>query len=281
MTYYSTTFTILPCTTTAQDILSAVLGEIGYESFVPTIDGLEAYIQEKFYSEESVIQVVNEFIMPDVQISFVSEKIRNEDWNESWEQNGFEPIIIDKLCCIHSTRHESLPQLPYDIIINPKMAFGSGSHETTCQLTRILLNEDFTGKSVLDMGCGTCVLGIAMAKKGAKEVVAIDIDENSVENARQNCKLNGVENIEIIHGDAYSIKENMKFDCIVANIHKNIIIADMSQYISHLKTGGKLIVSGFYEEDESDISKAALSKGLSLLHRQSQNKWSVMCFIAK
>ena len=192
------------------------------------------------------------------------------------EQNGFKPIIIDDLCVIHSTMHKDLPKLKYDITINPKMSFGSGSHETTRQLTRIILSRDFNGKNVLDMGCGTFILGIAASIKGASHITGIDIDEFSTQNAEENCNLNSIENYTIIHGDASSINTSQKYDYIFANIHKNIIINDLEKYVSALAENGHILLSGFYTEDADDISKYAETLGLTVVNSFSENNWTVL-----
>lgn len=278
MKYLSTTFTISPCTATAQDLLAAILGDAGYDSFVYTDSGMEAYIQLNSYDESTVKGTIKDFILPDTHIDFHSSEVETEDWNSAWEQEGFSPIIIDGLCCIHSERHKDLPDLPYDIVINPRMAFGTGSHETTRTLVEILLNEDFRGKSVLDMGCGTCVLGIAMAKRGAAFVTAIDIDDMSVENAKANCSLNGISNVNVVLGDAGSIGASDTFDCIVANIHKNIIMADMPVYASHIAQGGTLLISGFYEADKPELIDSASRHGLRYTQDWTNNGWAVVKF---
>ena len=203
--------------------------------------------------------------------------MENKDWNEEWETNSFEPIVIPELCCIHDTRHEADSTVPYDIIINPRMAFGSGTHETTSQLVELLLRSDFHGQNVLDMGCGTCILGICMSLRGAERVVAIDIDEQSVDNSLLNCGLNHLNNIYVVHGDASAIRET--FDTIIANIHRNIIINDLPTYVAHLRQEGTLIVSGFFTEDIPAIQAAAEAQGLKLVHQQERNEWAVASFL--
>ena len=159
------------------------------------------------------------------------------------------------------------------------MAFGSGTHETTSQLVELLLRSDFHGQNVLDMGCGTCILGICMSLRGAERVVAIDIDEQSVDNSLLNCGLNQLHNISVLHGDASAI--HGEFDTIVANIHRNIIINDLPTYVAHLRAGGTLIVSGFFTEDIPAIQSAAESQGLTLTHQQARNNWAVAVFKMK
>ena len=279
MRYIELDFTIAPYTEEASDVLSAMLADVGFDTFQSTDYGVKAYVPKSEYLESSVVDVIGNFFMEDVSISYSVAKIEDKNWNEEWERNGFEPIVVDGLCTIHSTEHTGLPRLKYDITINPCMAFGSGTHDTTYQLTSLLLQEELAGKCVLDMGCGTCVLAIAMCLKGAEHAIAIDIDKSSVENSRLNCSLNEMENIEVLHGDA-TLLESYEgyFDLIVANIHRNIIINDMYDYVRSLTPTGKLWVSGFYSEDVPTVKDVAENLGLKLTRQQSQNDWAVLCF---
>lgn len=279
MRYIELDFTITPYTEDASDVLSAMLADVGFDTFQSTDNGVKAYVPESDYLESSVVDVIGNFFMEDVSITYTISEIEDKNWNEEWERNGFEPIVVDGLCTIHSTDHTGLPRLKYDITINPCMAFGSGTHDTTYQLTSLLLQEELAGKCVLDMGCGTCVLAIAMCLKGAEHAIAIDIDKSSVENSRLNCSLNEMENIEVLHGDA-TLLESYEgyFDLIVANIHRNIIINDMPDYVRSLTSTGKLWVSGFYSEDVSTVKDVAENLGLKLTRQQSQNDWAVLCF---
>ena len=279
MEYSVTHFTLSPMSDMAADILSALLAEQGYDSFEQTETGVDAYIPTELLAQTDVDSLLADFPLPDVKYSFRTEAMENKDWNEEWETNSFEPIVIPELCCIHDTRHEADSTVPYDIIINPRMAFGSGTHETTIQLVELLLRSDFHGQNVLDMGCGTCILGICMSLRGAERVVAIDIDEQSVDNSLLNCGLNHLNNIYVVHGDASAIQET--FDTIVANIHRNIIINDLPTHVAHLRKGGTLIVSGFFTEDIPAIQAAAEAQGLKLVHQQERNNWTVASFRVK
>ena len=276
MDYSVTHFTLSPMSDMAADILSALLAEQGYDSFEQTETGVDAYIPTELLAQTDVDSLLADFPLPDVKYSFRTEAMENKDWNEEWETNSFEPIVIPELCCIHDTRHEADSTVPYDIIINPRMAFGSGTHETTSQLVELLLRSDFHGQNVLDMGCGTCILGICMSLREAERVVAIDIDEQSVDNSLLNCGLNHLNNIYVVHGDASAIQET--FDTIIANIHRNIIINDLPTYVAHLRQGGTLIVSGFFTEDIPAIQAAAEAQGLTLVHQQERNNWTVTVF---
>ena len=279
MDYSVTHFTLSPMSDMAADILSALLAEQGYDSFEQTETGVDAYIPTELLAQTDVDSLLADFPLHDVNYSFRTEAMENKDWNEEWETNSFEPIVIPELCCIHDTRHEADSTVPYDIIINPRMAFGSGTHETTSQLVELLLRSDFHGQNVLDMGCGTCILGICMSLRGAERVVAIDIDEQSVDNSLLNCGLNHLNNIYVVHGDASAIQET--FDTIIANIHRNIIINDLPTYVAHLRQGGTLIVSGFFTGDIPAIQAAAEAQGLILVHQQEKNNWAVASFRVK
>ena len=279
MNYSVSHFSLTPMSDTAADLLTALLAEQGYDAFEQTEDGVDAYSPTDVLPQTDVDALVAAFPLPDVSITFHTEPMENKDWNEEWETNSFEPILIPDLCCIHDTRHSAPANIPYDIVINPRMAFGSGTHETTSQLVELLLRTDFKNKTVLDMGCGTCILGICMSLRGAERVVAIDIDEQSVDNSLLNCGLNHLHNISVVHGDASAI--DGEFDTIVANIHRNIIINDMPTYVSHLRKGGTLIVSGFFTEDLPAIQTAAEAQGLTLVHQQERNNWTVAFFSEK
>lgn len=281
MEYYKVTFEIMPDTPTNREVLSYIMGDAGFESFVDADNCLEGYIQKTIYNKEQIENAIEGFPLCDVKINYYVADAENKDWNYEWEKNGFKPIVIDDLCVIHSTMHKDIPKLKYDITINPKMSFGSGSHETTRQLTKIILNRDFSGKNVLDMGCGTFILGIASALKGASHITGIDIDEFSTQNAEENCELNNISNYTVVHGDASAIDKTQKYDYIFANIHKNIIINDLEKYISALADNGHILLSGFYTEDADDICKYAEKLGLTNANSFSENNWAVLEFIKK
>lgn len=281
MEYYKVTFEILPDTPTNREILSFIMGEAGFESFVDSDTCIEGYIQKNLYDKELIENSIEGFPICDVRIDFSATDAENKDWNYEWEQKGFKPIIIDDLCVIHSTMHKNLPKLKYDITINPKMSFGSGSHETTRQLTSIILNRNFSNKNVLDMGCGTFILGIASAIKGASHITGIDIDEFCTQNAEENCKLNNISNYTIIHGDASAINTSQKYNYIFANIHKNTIISDLDKYVSVLAENGHILLSGFYTEDADSIIKYAETLGLKVSSSFSENNWAVLELVRK
>lgn len=260
MVYLYADITITPFSETTADVLSALLGEVGYDSFEETEYGVKAYIQKELFSEENLKDVLDNFFIPDVSFSYKINELENKDWNEQWEQEHFDPVL----------------EREFGIKLNPRMAFGSGAHETTYQITSLILSMDFSSQRVLDMGTGTGVLGIAMAMRNAREVVAIDVDEFSVDNAKENFALNNINNVEVILGDAAAISG--EFDTIIANIHKNILKADMHTYAQHLSPEGVLIISGFFHEDIPEMTEAAQLNNLILTNSYEKNDWAVLRF---
>lgn len=258
MQYLFADITIIPYSETASDVLSAMLGEIGYDTFEQTDNGVKAYIRQDDFNEESLTEVLCNFFIPDTQFEYSIQELENKDWNEEWEKNAFDPVL----------------EREFGIKLNPRMAFGSGSHETTHQIVEQLFEMSFNDQRVLDMGTGTGVLGIAMGKKGAKEIVAIDIDEFSIENAKENFSLNNINNVEVLLGDASAIDGS--FDTIVANIHKNILKSDIPTYIKHLSNNGTLIISGFYSDDVEEMEKCAEDNNLHVSQVFERNNWVVM-----
>lgn len=259
----------------AVDILIAELAEVGFESFVEEADGLSAYIQKPDWHEGILddIQILN---TDTLDISFALEDIEQTNWNETWEKN-FSPIVVDDLCAVRAPFHEKF-DTKFDIIIEPKMSFGTGHHETTHMMIQHILKNDFQDRTVLDMGCGTAVLAILAEFKGAKAVDAIDIDpwcyENSVENvARNNCK-----NISVYEGDA-SLLNNKHYDIILANINRNILLQDIKTYAKCLNKNGLLILSGFYNDDIPKIQAECESHLLKFQEKLERNQWVALKFL--
>ena len=259
-----------------RDVLAEQLAQIGYDSFVED-DGdiLNAYIQTALYDNQQLQHVLREF--PFEGVTYIkTELCEDKDWNEEWEKNYLQPIIINDRCIIHTSFQQPNKDYPYDIIINPKMAFGTGHHQTTSLILQYLLEADLEGKSMLDMGCGTGVLAILARKRGANPVTAIDIDNWCTDNTRENCDINNIDDIEILTGDA-ALTEGRHFDMIVANINRNILLMDMPRYAASLNSNGTLIISGFYTEDVTILEEKACQMGLRLnLVRENQN-WAMMC----
>ena len=281
MKYFEVTFTAQPCNEIITDVISALAGEIGFESFVPTESGVEAYVQQSLFDEAKLKEMVENFPLPDTQISYVITEPEDKNWNEEWEKNFFQPIVIEDRCVIHSTFHKDYPKAEYDIVINPQMAFGTGHHETTSSILGELLDADLKGKSVLDMGCGTSILAILASMRGANPVTAIDIDDWCVNNSRDNIALNGITNITAELGDASLLKGRKPFDIIIANINRNILLNDMPAYAACMHSGSELYMSGFYVEDIPVIRKKAESLGMEFVHNREKHNWTAVKFIMK
>ena len=281
MKYFEVTFTTQPCNETINDIVSALAGEIGFESFVEWEEGVQAYIQQSLFDKEALAQMVANFPLPDTQITYTIQEAEDKDWNEEWEKNFFQPIVIGDRCCIHSTFHQDTPKTEYEILINPQMAFGTGHHETTSSIICELLDADLKDKTVLDMGCGTSILAILASMRGAKALTAIDIDDWCVNNSRDNIELNGINNITVELGDANLLKGREPFDVIIANINRNILLADMAQYAACMHKGSELYMSGFYVQDIPAIQEKAESLGMTFVHHREKNNWAAVKFIMK
>lgn len=277
--YTRVRFTVTPNEEYATDVLAALLAETGFESFVPEEDGISAYVPQAMYDASSIESVISSFPLEGFTIKHESELIEGEDWNAEWEKNYFQPIVLGDQCVIHSTFHKDIPEARYDILIDPKMAFGTGYHQTTCHMLRAILASDMTGKSVLDMGCGTALLAILARKHGATNVVAIDIDEFAYENAKENIMLNDTSDIEVRLGGADAIKESDSFDFVIANINRNILLADIQNYVRAMHPGSQLFISGFYTDDMQVLRTEAEHNGLKYLDYAEENNWAMMRFI--
>jgi len=279
MDYNKIIININPIEEWLRDVLTAQLGEIGFESFVETEEGVEAFIPTTHYNEEELFDVIKSF-EEDFTFEVHRELIKSQNWNEVWEKNYFKPLVVNNECVIRAPFHTEFPTAKYEIIIEPNMAFGTGNHETTSMMVETILENDMENKSVLDMGCGTGILGILAAMKGAKKVTAIDIDEWSFNGANENAALNNIKNITVKQGDA-GLLGNEKFDIVFANIHKNVLMNDMPAYCEVLKTGGLLMMSGFYTEDIQDIKSKAESLGLNDNGFKTKNNWVAYGFKKK
>jgi len=274
MNYIEVRFFIEPYEEYISDLLAAELGEIGFNSFVPTEESLDAYILENAFDEAKVKSLLADFSF-EVSIDYKVTQIESKNWNEEWEKHYFEPIVIGNDCVIHSSFHKDVPKAKYDIVIDPKMAFGTGHHETTSLVIGQLLEMDLEGKTVLDMGCGTAVLAILAAMRGARDLLAIDIDTWCTDNSLENIAINKVSKIEVKLGGA-ELLQGLHFDIILANINRNILLADMEQYAACLSTGGELYMSGFYVEDIPLIEAEANRNGLKLIDYKEKHKWAVV-----
>lgn len=278
MKYFEVHFTVRPDTDVVRDVLSAVLAEIGFESFVATDGGLDAYVQQRFFDAAALDAALADFPMETEVISYEVVEAEDKDWNKEWENNFFTPIVIDGRCVIHSTFHHDVPAAAYDIIINPQMAFGTGHHATTAMMVEEILDLQLSGRSVLDMGCGTSVLAILASKRGADKLLAVDIDSWCVDNSRDNIRLNDVCNIEVAEGDAASLAGKGPFDVVLANINRNILLEDIPAYVAVMSPGAMLCMSGFYVEDVPFIRRAAEEHGLFYVHCREKDGWAMAAF---
>nr|WP_319267361.1 50S ribosomal protein L11 methyltransferase [uncultured Draconibacterium sp.] len=276
MDYQKITIQITPFQEWLRDVLNAQLAEIGFDSFVETENGFEAFIPANTFSEENLNTVLETF-SGDFSFEVKSEFIADQNWNKEWEKNYFKPLVIGGECMIRAPFHTEYPDAKYEIVIEPNMAFGTGNHETTATIIESILQNDLTGKTILDMGCGTGILSILASMKGAKQITAIDIDKWSYEGTCENAALNKITNIEAKLGDA-SLLGNEKYDLIFANIHKNVLLNDMNAYHSVLNNGGTLIMSGFYTEDINDIVTKAEELGMENAGFVEKNNWVAHSF---
>ncbi len=267
-------FIIEPYEEYISDVLASELGEIGFDSFVPNEIGLDAYISKKSFDESKIKNLLSDFPF-EASIDYKVTQIESKNWNEEWEKHYFEPIVIGNDCVIHSSFHKNVPKANYDIVIDPKMAFGTGHHETTSLVIGQLLLMDLKGKTLLDMGCGTAVLAILAAMRGAKGIVAIDIDTWCTENSIENIAINHIFGIDVRLGGA-ELLDGSHFDIVLANINRNILLADMEQYANCLSVGGELYMSGFYNEDIPLIEAEANRNGLKLIEFNEKNNWVVV-----
>ncbi|WP_308266519.1 50S ribosomal protein L11 methyltransferase [Prevotella sp.] len=271
----------------ARELLSAAACEAGFEAFEDTDNGIAGYVQRPLYDKEALDAAIADYMPEGTQVTYNIEEVPDQDWNQDWEDQGFEPIGVSDHLVIYDAKHTDMSMFAGDdgvmrIFIEARNAFGTGTHQTTRMILRRLLGMDLTGKSVLDCGCGTGILGIVASRLGANRVLGYDIDEWSSENAKHNAALNGVDNLDVLLGDA-SVLDGVKeeFDVVIANINRNILLNDMPAFRSHLKTGGRLILSGFYETDVPMLEQAAQSNGLTIIDVVTDGEWACAMFECK
>ena len=271
----------------ARELLSAAACEAGFEAFEDTDNGIAGYVQRPLYDKEALDAAIADYMPEGTQVTYNIEEVPDQDWNQDWEDQGFEPIGVSDNLVIYDAKHTDMSMFAGDdgvmrIFIEARNAFGTGTHQTTRMILRRLLGMDLTGKSVLDCGCGTGILSIVALRLGANRVLGYDIDEWSSENAKHNAALNGVENLDVLLGDA-SVLDGVKeeFDVVIANINRNILLNDMTAFRSHLKTGGRLILSGFYETDVPMLEQAAQSNGLTIIDVVTDGEWACAMFECK
>lgn len=264
-----------PASDDASDLMAAFLADIGYESFVPDEKGLTAFVPDKDFDSVALKEIIGDFPI-DTEITYSDELVVGRDWNSEWEKNYFQPIVVGDRCVIHSSFHTDVPKAQYDIVIDPKMAFGTGHHATTSQVIEALLSLNLEGKSLIDMGTGTAILAILSSMLGAREVTGIEIDGFAYENALENARLNNCSNIRLINGDASALGDINPADVFVANINRNVITADIDKYAARLVSGGVMVLSGFYLEDIPKVLLAAKPFGLAELRHTDRDRWACL-----
>ena len=294
MKYFEVTFTLSPYSSDACDVLAALAGEAGFETFMETENGLTGYVQQTLFDEPALKEALEDFPFEGVSISYDVQEVEDKDWNEQWEQEGFEPIEVrskmddGRGIVIHDGRHlpENISDQDIAIEIDAKLAFGTGTHETTRMICATLLelftihSSLFTSLKVLDCGTGTGILAISALKLGAKEAIGYDIDEWSVDNARHNAVINRVDDrFQSLLGDVNILKEvDGTFDLVMANINRNILLADMPMMHAKMAPGARLILSGFYTADIPMLTEKAQSLGMTLMAQKDDNDWACLVF---
>ena len=285
MKYYEVNFTIeapAELMQDARDILSALAGEAGFETFEDTDEGVKGYVQQGLFDEALLKALIGDFPLPSCTVAYTVSEAEDKDWNEQWEQQGFEPIVVNDTLVIHDGRHLPSDIKPQTSIeIDAHLAFGTGTHETTRMMVGQLMSLDLTDKRVLDCGTGTGILGIAALKLGAREAVGYDIDEWSADNARHNAVINMVDGqFTSLLGDASILKEvSGQFDVVLANINRNILLGDMEAFVGKMAPHSTLLLSGFYEQDIPMLEEKAASLGLKKQTQQHDGDWACLMFM--
>lgn len=267
------------CLEEFRDILMAELSELGYDTFMETGEGFIAYIPEDDFNETE-LEILFDRYREQATISYERRNVKEKNWNEEWEKN-YDPVIVDDRCLIRASFHKPDRSYPFEIVINPRMSFGTGHHETTWLMAWNLLEIEQQGKNVLDIGCGTGILAILASKRGAKSVVAIDNNEWAYSNALDNISLNEASNIALKHGSIYETGISSTFDLILANINRNVLLDEVPDYIEYLTPNGSIVISGFYEEDEQDMLNLLIPLGFDLRLKKNKNRWSAMHFVKR
>lgn len=259
------------------EILTAELAEIGFESFVETDEGLQAYIQEELF-DENVLNILITKYKDTAEISASWKSLERKNWNEEWEKS-YEPIEVGDRVRVRAVFHEPDPRFQYDLLIQPKMSFGTGHHETTWLVMNEQLHLPHERLSIMDVGCGTGILAILASKLGATSLLGFDIDEWAVENTRENFAMNNLpETAEVFLGTINEVPFARHFGGILANINRNILLAEIPKYVAHLEKGGWLVTSGFYETDQADIERCAEENGLKKIRSNTRNQWATVVF---
>ena len=284
MKYYEVNFTISApegLFADVRDVLTALAGEAGFESFEETADGLVGYIQQDLFRQETLDELLQAMPFEGVHITYEMQEAADEDWNAQWEEEGFEPIVVDERCVVHDGRHlNGVDTAAFDISveIDAKLAFGTGTHQTTRMMISALLDQQPQRQRVLDCGCGTGILGIVALKAGASHCASYDIDEWSTDNTRHNAIINGVDaNMEIHLGDASVLNEiDGTFDLVMANINRNILLNDMAAFKQKMNRNARLLLSGFYQQDIGMLQTKAADLGLAVCSQKVDGDWACL-----
>ena len=264
-----------PTSDIQHDMLTTMLGELGFDSFMDDDLGLKAYCVADQRDDLAVEELLQMDAFQGIHLLSV-EEMPDKDWNEVWEAS-YQPVVVNERCRVRAPFHEADPSFEFDLVIEPKMSFGTANHETTAQIITLMLETDFKDKEVLDMGSGTAVLAILAKKLGAAKTVAIDNDEWAYNNAFTNVALNGIDDIKIVLGDAHAIGDD-RFDIVLANINRNILLRDMIHYVEAMRPKARIFFSGFYEEDLPSIKAEAERLGLRYVRHLAKNRWVAAVF---
>jgi ribosomal protein L11 methyltransferase len=262
----------IKCTSDFTDILIAELAEIGFDTFQESESGFEAYVENSAY-DVSALNAIKEQYSELTSLEFSFDKIEKRNWNADWEKS-YEPIIVDDRCLIKAEFHKLEKKYSYEITITPKMSFGTGHHQTTYLMIKAQMAVDHNGKRVMDAGCGTAILSIMACKLGAKEVEAFDIDEWSVINGKENIDINDCQSIQLKQGTIREVIPSGKFDIILANINKNVLLDEIKIYSTFLPSSGQLLLSGFYTHDVDDLIEEAGKYDLNEVSRDERETWA-------
>ena len=261
------------CNPDFSEILMAEVSEAGFDTFMETEKGFEAYVEQDKFDKSLLAHIQAKYTHRVNPLLFFQDKIQKQNWNEEWEKN-LQPIVVDDRCLVRAEFHKVEKKYPYEIIITPKMSFGTGHHQTTYLMLKNQMEMNFQEKRVMDAGCGTAILSIMASKRGAKAIEAFDIDEWSVINGKENIANNHCNNINIHQGKLNDMKFYGKFQVILANINKNVLLEEMQQYSNRMETGGELLLSGFYTQDIDDLKKEAGNHKLTETHRDERENWA-------